>query len=189
MSRLHEELLSPPLLRAFATFRDAYTLSVERHETQHRLDYMSGMRPLPELVARLLGVEDRSDVTEGSAAARTSAELSAYLAELAQGSESPLLDLVLMSRLALNRRTLGTPHAFAALAALLAIARELGLDTDGYLERGMTRADIADLLLLAGAHDPGPIRDAATKAYATCFGAPLVMTKRLGVREHAHWRH
>ena len=186
---LHGELLTPLLLAAFAKFRDAYTLSVERHETQHRLDFMGGMRPLPDVVARLLGIERTLDYPEGSLPERTSAELSAYLAELAQGSDSPLLDLVLMSRLALSRLSLGTPHSYAAVGALLTIGREFGVDADGYLERGMRRANVADLLLLVASHDPPAIREAAAKAYAQCFGEPLVTTRRLSVREHEHWRH
>ena len=186
---LHGELLTPRLLAAFAKFRDAYTLSVERHETQHRLDFMGGMRPLPDVVARLLGIERTLDSPEGSLPERTSAELSAYLAELAQGSDSPLLDLVLMSRLALSRLSLGTPHSYAAVGALLTIGREFGVDADGYLERGMRRANVAELLLLVASREPAAIRDAAAKAYAQCFGEPLVTTRRLSVREHEHWRH
>src|SRR5262249_35679308 len=55
---LHEELLGREVLTAFGRLRDHYTLSIERHEAQHRYDFSRGFIPLPELVARLVGSEN-----------------------------------------------------------------------------------------------------------------------------------
>jgi len=185
---LHEELLSSDLLAAFARFRDAYTLSIERHEVQHRLDYSRGFSPLPAVLASLLNVEDRLDLPEASPAANARAELSSYLAQLAQGG-APLLDLVLISRLALSRLTLGEAHSYAAVGALLSVGREFGIDPDAYLARGIRRRDVAELMTRIGDRSPTEISHAATKAYVQCFGAPLEKVARRGIREREHWRH
>jgi len=185
---LHDELLSADLLAAFARFRDAYTLTIERHEVQHRLDYQKGFSPLPEVLARLQGVDNRLDLPEGSTAASARAELSSYLAQLAEGG-APLLDLVLMSRLALNRLSLMSPHSYAAVGALLSVGREFGIDPEAYLSRGIRRRDVAELLTRIGARSAPEISQAATKAYVQCFGEPLVRVTRRGVREREHWRH
>jgi hypothetical protein len=186
---LHAELLEPRVLAAFGRLRDRYTLSIERHEAQHRLDFSRGFTPLPEIVARLTGEEDRLAVREGSLAAATRNELSAYLAELGEALDSPLLPLVLMSRLALSRDTLATPHALAAVSALIAVGAELGLGTDELLGRTIRRRDIADLLTRVGAQDPDRVRKAATAAYAKCFGEPLPHVRRLRVVDNPAWRH
>jgi hypothetical protein len=187
--QLHAELLEPAMLTAFGRLRDRYTLSIERHEAQHRLDFSRGFSPLPEIVAHLTGVEDRLAVREGSLAAATRNELSAYLAELGEAPDSPLLALVLMSRLALSRVTLATPHALAAVAALIAVGTELGLGSDELLRRTIRRRDVADLLTKVGAQDPDRIRKAATAAFAKCFGEPLPHVRRTRVVDNPAWRH
>jgi hypothetical protein len=186
---LHAELLEPAMLAAFGRLRDRYTLSIERHEAQHRLDFSRGFTPLPEIVAQLTGVEDRLAVREGSLAAATRNELSAYLAELGEAPDTPLLALVLMSRLALSRVTLATPHALAAVSALVVVGTELGLGSDELLRRSIRRRDVADLLTRVGAQDPDRIRKAATTAYAKCFGEPLPHVRRIRVVDHPAWRH
>jgi hypothetical protein len=186
---LHAELLSPPLLAAFAKLRDRYTLSIERHETQHRLDFLRGFLPLPPLAARLAGVEDPLDLPEGGFAATLRNEFSAYLAQLGQGSDSPLLDLVLMIRLSLNRGTAGGAHSRAAVAALLSVGGELGLDAEAYLAGGLARREIAELLVRVAEKPPAAIREAAVRAYATSFGVPLARVERREVRQATPWRH
>jgi hypothetical protein len=186
---LHQELLEPDMLAAFGRLRDRYTLSIERHEAQHRLDFSRGFTPLPEIVAHLTGAEDRLAVHENSLAAATRNELSAYLAELGESSDSPLLALVLMSRLALSRVTLATPHALAAVSALIAVGTELGLGSEELLRRTIRRRDVAELLTKVGAQEPDRIRKAAAAAYAKCFGEPLPQIRRLKVVDHRAWRH
>jgi hypothetical protein len=186
---LHAELLSPALVAAFARLRDRYTLSIERHEAQHRLDFSREFVPLPPLAERLAGVEDPLDLPEGSFPATLRNEFSAYLAQLAQGSDSPLLDLVLMIRLATNRATAGGAHALAAVAALLSVGGELGFDAEAYLAGGIARREIAELLGRVAERPPGSIRDAAVRAYAANFGVPLPNVKRRVVRQATPWRH
>ena len=186
---IHEDLLSSETLAGFARIRDRYTLSIERHEAQHRYDFSRGFIPLPDLVARMVGVENPLDAPEGGYAASVRNEYSAYLAELGTGPDSPLLDFVLMTRLALSRVTLGTAHARAAVACLLAVGRELGIDPEPYLERGMRRRDIADFFLALVSHPPERIRSGAVAAYARSFGVPLPAVTSRTVHDNRAWRH
>jgi hypothetical protein len=186
---LHDELLSRETLAGFAKLRDRYTLSIERHEAQHRWDFSRGFVPLPELVARMVGAENPLDAPEGGYAASVRNEFSAYLAQLGTGPDSPLLDLVLMTRLSLSRDTVGTAHSHAAVTCLLAVGRELGIAPEPYLERGMRRRDVADLFLALVSHPPAKLRDAARTAFATSFGVPLPAVTRRDVRDNRPWRH
>jgi hypothetical protein len=186
---IHAELLTKPSLAGFARLRDRYTLSIERHEAQHRYDFSRGFIPLPEIVGRMLGVENLLDAPEGGLAASVRNEFSSYLAQLAQGSDSPLLDLVLMTRLSLSRITLGTAHSRAAVGCLLAVGRELGIDPEPYFERGMRRRDISDLFLAVVSHPPANIRSGAAAAYAKSFGIPLPAVSKRTVHDNETWRH
>jgi hypothetical protein len=186
---LHDELLSRETLAGFAKLRDRYTLSIERHEAQHRFDFSRGFIPLPELVARMIGAENPLDAPEGGYAASVRNEFSAFLAQLGTGPDSPLQDLVLMTRLSLSRDTVGTAHAHAAVSCLLAVGRELGIAPEPYLERGMRRRDVADLFLALVSHPPANIRDGAGAAYAKSFGVPLPNVTSRTVRDNTAWRH
>ncbi|HVR21632.1 MAG TPA: hypothetical protein VMS65_18080 [Polyangiaceae bacterium] len=186
---LHAELLSRETLAGFAKLRDRYTLSIERHEAQHRYDFSRGFIPLPELVLRMVGAENPLDAPEGGYAASVRNEFSSYLAQLGTGSDSPLLDLVLMTRLSLSRDTVGTAHAHAAVTCLLAVGRELGIAPEPYLERGMRRRDVADLFLAIVSHPPASIRSGAVAAYQKSFGVPLPTVASRTVHDHVAWRH
>ena len=186
---LHAELLSRETLAGFAKLRDRYTLSIERHEAQHRYDFSRGFIPLPELVLRMIGAENPLDAPEGGYAASVRNEFSAYLAQIGTGTDSPLLDLVLMTRLSLSRDTVGTAHSHAAVTCLLAVARELGIAPEPYLERGMRRRDVADLFLAVVSHPPASIRSGAVAAYQKSFGVALPTVASRTVHDHAAWRH
>jgi hypothetical protein len=186
---IHDELLSRDTLRGFAKLRDRYTLSIERHEAQHRYDFSRGFIPLPELVLSMVGAENPLDAPEGGYAASVRNEFSAYLSQLGTGQDSPLLDLVLMTRLSLSRDTVGTAHSHAAVTCLLAVGRELGIAPEPYLERGMRRRDVAELFLAVVSHPPSRIRDGAVAAYAKSFGVPLPSVTRRAVHDNPAWRH
>jgi hypothetical protein len=186
---IHRELLSSDTMRGFARIRDRYTLSIERHEAQHRYDFSRGFVPLPELVMRMIGEENALDAPEGGHAASVRNEFSSYLAQLAHAPDSPLLDLVLMTRLSLSRHTMGGAHSHAAITALLAVGRELGIAPEPYFERGMRRRDVADLFLAIVSHPPERIRSGAVAAWAKSFGEPLPSVKNRTVRDNPAWRH
>jgi hypothetical protein len=176
------------LLERFEGLRDRYALSVERHEVQHRLDFMQGFAPVPERLASLLGLENRLDAPEGSLGANARHELSAYLAELADGPDSPLLALVLMSRIVLHRGTLGGGHSYAVAALLLSLAEKLSIDVSRF-ERRLEREALGRLMLEIGERSENEIRRAAELCYADLFGAPVPRGGERRVVEHAKWRH
>jgi hypothetical protein len=185
---VHEELLSPDTLAAFARLRDRYTLSVERHEAQHRIDFASGLLPLPPVLMTLLGEDDPLAVPEGSLASSARFELSAYLAELASENDSPLLKLVLITRLVVDKNMLGGPHSYAAAAALIGIGRELGVDVSHY-ERRLRRPDAVTVMLAIAEREPAQIRQAAARFYEQCFARSVPKVTRLEVHDNPAWRH
>jgi hypothetical protein len=110
------------------------------------------------------------------------------LAELADGPDSPLLALVLMSRIVLNRGTLGGPHSYAVTALLISLGEELGIDVSRF-ERRIEREALGRLMLEIGARPEQEIRRASDRCYGKLFGAPLPKGEERRVEEHAKWRH
>ena len=107
-------------MNGFEAVREPYLRSVERHEVQHRLDYLAERLELPELLARRLGGVERTGHDLGSVAMRSSTELSAYLSQIAD-DPAPLLAVLTMSRAFFDKHLIGGPHSFAALVALVLI--------------------------------------------------------------------
>lgn len=184
------ELLTPANLSAFLRARDAYARSIERHEVQHRLDYQRGLIPVPALLAARLGVENTLDAPTETLAGRARDELSAYVASIAQASDSPLLDLLLLARFVFDRTMLGGPYSYAALAGYEGIGRELGIDVSSVLGSGtVTRPRFAALVYAVCAQDPRRIRDAAARFYASAFGQELATVREAGTVYYTPWRH
>lgn len=168
---IHDELRAR--LESFERLRDLYVAGLERHEVQHRLDYARGLMPVPPLLCRLLGHENPLDAPVGSLPARARDELSAYLAALAEPGDSPLLELLVLSRFFLDAEQGRTPYTYAAVAVYLALARELGTDIDPLLARVLTRERFARLAIPLWQRTPEEIRKAAARAYAKEFGHEL----------------
>lgn len=189
---IDEALLEPNNLRAFIRLRDHYVASVERHEVQHRLDYARGLMPIPPIVVRILGVDNPLDAPEGSLAARTRDELSAYLAELAQSRDSPLLQLILLSRFVLDADLAreNPPYFYAAFAAFQGIGQELGLDVDRMLRtRGPMRERFVQLVFAVTDKSPDAIRAAAARCYRKQYGHAVERVKTVREVDHQPWRH
>ncbi len=190
---IHKQLLEKPNLDAFLRLRDRYAATVERHEVQHRLDYARGLVPVPPLIADMLGVENPLAVRPGGLAARTRDEMSAYLASLAGKQDSPLLQLVLLSRFLMDRdaaRTSG-PYLYAAFGIFQGIGQELGIDVERLLGRhgaGM-RDRFVELVFLVTDHTPDEIRAAAARCYEKQYGQPVPSVSTDSDHENQRWRH
>ncbi|MFO0569644.1 MAG: hypothetical protein U0263_28605 [Polyangiaceae bacterium] len=185
---LHAELLEKKQRAAFRRLRDFYVASVERHEVQHRLDFARGLIPIPELLARQLGVEDRLDAPSGSLRARAREELSAYLASIVSSTHSPVLELVLLSRHVFVSQ--GGTYWHAALAVFSGIAIELGIDPDAIIGRGVIRAErFARLWTAVLERSPAELRSAADRFYQKAYGGPLASVEIVGRRDNPEWRH
>lgn len=186
---LHGDLMSNRNYAAFLGLREPYVLSVERHEVQHRLDFARGFRPVPASLCRMLGVEDPLDAPIGSVQERVGSEFSAYLAQLFEAPDSPVLQLIVLSTHVLDARAGGGVYWYAALGVLSAVSAELGLEPEQLIGRRVEREKVATLLTQLIARDPKVIRAAAGRAYEQAFGEPVPHAVKQIIRENAAWRH
>jgi hypothetical protein len=187
---IHEALMSQDGYDAFLRLRNRYVWSVERHEVQHRLDYARELVPVPEILAKRLGVENPIGVEEGTLPARARDELSAYLASIAQANDSPLLELVLLARFFFDETNLGGPYSYAALAAYEGIGRELGLDVDVLIGSGIIgRERLTRLFYAVTERSSDEIRAAASRFYQSAYGQKLPIVEVRSSRANPEWRH
>jgi hypothetical protein len=186
---LHSDLMSKRNYAAFLRLREPYVLGIERHEVEHRLDYARGFRPVPALLCQILGIEDALDAPPGSMQERVNAEFSAYLAQLVEAPDSPLLELIVLSTHLLDARTGGGVYWYAALGVLEAVASELGIDPDQIVGRRVEREHIASLLTQLISREPQAIRAAAARAYEHAYGEPVPHAVKQITFENTAWRH
>ncbi len=174
---LHARLVTPRLLGAFLAARDLVGASVERHEVQHRLDYGSGLQPVPERLARLVGLDNPLDAPPGSLAARVRDEQSAFLAQIAD-SARPSLDVLLLARYAFDAAQWGTPYTYVSLAILGELAERTGRTPEPLIVRGsVDRVALAGLFHHLVALRPDALREAARGAWEAARGAKLPEVK------------
>lgn len=186
---LHQDLLSKANQAAFLRLRDPYVLGIERHEVEHRLDFARGFRPVPSLLCRIMGLENPLDAPVGSMQERVSAEFSAYLAQLADTPDSPVLELIVLSTHLLDAHS-GGVYWYAALGVLEAVASELGLDPDRIVGQGrLDRERIATLLTQMITRTPSELRTAASHAYEKAYGEPVPHATKTATRDNKPWRH
>jgi hypothetical protein len=130
---IERDLKSDEARKAFVRARETLAASVERHEVQHVIDYRSGLVPVPDELAELVGLRNPLDAPPGSTAGRARDELSAYLAQIAE-SERPRTDFVLAVRRVLEETV--DAYTYAGWALLLGVGKELGVDVDVLRTRG-----------------------------------------------------
>ncbi len=187
---IHDALMSRDGYNAFLRLRNRYVWSVERHEVQHRLDYARELVPVPEILAKRLGVENPIGVEEGSLPARARDELSAYLASIAQANDSPMLELVLLARFFFDETNLGGPYSYAALAAYEGIGKELGLDVDALIGTGVIRRErLTRLFYAVTERSSDDLRAAASRFYRSAYGQELPIVEVQSSHDNPEWRH
>ncbi len=139
--------------------------SVERHEVQHEIDADAPLA-IPDALAVIAG--DGADVSK--------AELSAYLAEIADGPAAPHMRLTGLLWLLVNPNMAG-PHQNAAVVILEQLAGagpDDGLVVDGEIAPGRVLALYRRTAALA----PEALRARTREVYAQLFGKPLVAAVR-----------
>lgn len=186
---IHAGLVEEANYETFVDLRRRYTEGVRRHEVQHRIDFDAGLTPVPDLLARRLGVENPLDAAATTLSGRARDELSAYLAAIAQAPDSPLLEFLLLMRHLFVANAASSPYAYAALGALEGVARELGADTRGTLDGRLTGPGLARLVSTVLERDAAAIRQAASAAYIEAFRRPLPTIQVESVVERTEWRH
>jgi hypothetical protein len=187
---LHARLLEPDVLQAFEAVRDQYARSIEQHEAQHQLDYARTANKMPPEVAVVMGLEGVEALEEGSFNAYVVGEVSAYLAEIARGPDSPALLLMVLLRSAFDAGEWGGAYCYAALAVLDAIGRELGLPDEKLTGSGRVRRDKVTSRFAAIAGKPSAeIRRAARRAWEGAFEAGLPDVTLEETIPNMPWRH
>jgi hypothetical protein len=187
---LHDTLLSKANYAAFLRLRDPYVQAIERHEVEHRLDFARGFRPIPSSLCRIIGLENALDAPVGSLQERVSSEFSAYLAQLSDGPDSPVLELVVLSGILLNAHASGGVYWYAALGLFEAVASELGIDAERVVGHGrLERERIAELVRQVLARPADELRKAAARAYQKAYGEPVPHVLKKFARQNPAWRH
>ena len=185
---IHRELRRPDRLAAFLRLRELYTLNVQRHEVEHRLDYARGLVPVPERLAAALGLDNPLDAPEGGLAARARQELRAYLAEIVAAPHSPLLGLVLLGRHLFAEGSRGGAYWYAARVLFVALAEELGVAAAAGPGERVRPEDCARVFLAVLARDDATLRGALERVQARTFGEPVpAVTVTADVRNRP-WR-
>jgi hypothetical protein len=187
---IHERLLDAPVLAAFDAICDQQARSVEQHETQHQLDYDRDRVILPKPVAEMLGVHSPDDVYDDDFAPYVAGEVSAYLAEIARGADSPALVLMVLSQSAFDRSEWGGAYCYAALAVLGGVGKELGTGGGELIGgRQVDRAALTRLLVAITDKPEQEIRLAARRTWESWFEAKLPEVTVGKTTVHPAWRH
>lgn len=166
--------------RAYAALEEAFARSIERHETQHRLDYAADLRGrellfLHERLGRPVPAEGRRDDRAWSRIAETSA----YLSELARAPELVKVNLALFGRHLFLRRAWGTAESSSVLVIYEGLARTLEIETPPLLvARRVDREALARLHLALRALPNEALAEAAGALWAELFGRPLPTLRR-----------
>jgi hypothetical protein len=181
LDEIEETLREPAVEEAFVSARGRLVASIERHEVQHRLDFMrSEPLGMPAALERWVGPLEANG-RERRGAERARSEMSAYLAQLARDEGTTKADTILALRFLLDQKMQGIPECYAALAILEGLADELAIPIDGPLvENGNISRQRAALLILAVLDKPAEaIRAASKRVWEKSFRSELAPLRRL----------
>ncbi|MCP4447993.1 MAG: hypothetical protein GY811_22060 [Myxococcales bacterium] len=175
LDKIQKALGGKKMRGTFALAQDLFSRSVERHETQHRLDLAELYRlPLPEELGRYVGELPNGYRGGSDLASSAVAEMSAYLSELARDPLTPRTNLTLLARYLLNRGAWGMGESYAALVIFEGLAAELGIDHEPLVvSRRIDRAVVAQLYMAYTALDPDTLQDASMTLWARYFQTDL----------------
>ncbi len=189
---IHDDLLSPANVALFEKLRDRFARSTERHEVQHRIDYGRGLVPVPTRIAERLGLENTLDPAPGSYAARCRDETSAYLAQMAEPTDSPTLTLMLLSHFLFDKGEWGTAYSCASLAIFELVSTALALpEADVPLVRygNVQREALTRRFIAMTDHPSAELRDAARRAWEEAYASPLAHVTTRDAARNRPWRH
>lgn len=160
--------------RTYRAIEARFLASIERHEVQHRLDFLMGtLGTLPPRLEAMVGPLRMGDVVN-LLAERSSAELSAYLGELARDATLVRANLALLLRHVFDRRLWGTAECHAALVVLEGLAAQLGLAHGPLVvSRRIDRAEAARVHAAITSREGESVRAAAEALWAELYGRPL----------------
>ncbi len=175
LDKIQSKLKGKKMQRAFALAQDHFAQSVERHETQHRLDLAELYKlPMPEELAAYVGELPDGYRGQSGLASSAVAEMSAYLSELARDPLTPRTNLTLLARYLLNRGAWGMGESYAALVIFEGLAAELGMDHPPLVVgRSIDRDVVAKLFMAFTDLDSDALQDASMTLWARYFETDL----------------
>ncbi len=175
LDAIQKKLGEKKMQQAFALAQDHLAQSVERHETQHRLDLAKLYTlPMPEELSRYVGELPKGYRGEGGLASSALAETSAYLSELARDPLTPRTNLTLLARYLLNRRAWGMGESYAALVIFGGLAHELAVVHEPLVSgRSINRSAVAGLYMAFTDLDSDALQDASMMLWARLFKTEL----------------
>ncbi|MDB4942654.1 MAG: hypothetical protein JWP97_2188 [Labilithrix sp.] len=175
---LEKRLDAPGVRKAWASLRDTFLATVERHEVQHRLDQIIKISPPHALDALIPPGQGKSadDVRE-----HVSAELSAYLAQIARDEQMARTSFTMLLRFVADPRVRGTAESYAAIIATEQLAAELGVEGVAPIvhDRDVDDAHVDRAHREITAVTPEKLREAAGKVWARLYGRPLAPLLKL----------
>jgi len=163
--------------KAYATLRDVFVASVERHEVQHRLDQITPIATPKELDPL---VPPGGGKASENIRNHIRSELSAYLSQIARDEPLTRTTFTMLLRFLADARVRGGAESYAALIATEQLAQELGIKGVAPLmhDRALDDARI-ELAHRELTNVPAPkLRDAARKVWSRLFGGPLAPLDR-----------
>ena len=172
LQAIQARLEQPDAGRTYGALRDAFADSVERHESQHRLDAMTHLK----MSAAVQGVVHGDGPSVATIRNGVNNELSAYLAQIARDPKMPRTTYSLLVRFVVNPRTRVSSEGIAGVILTEALARELKVVDVAPLvvnrrldEERLVRAHRA--ITDAKAED---VAAAARRAWSSLFGRELL---------------
>ncbi|MDB4938104.1 MAG: hypothetical protein JWP87_5076 [Labilithrix sp.] len=172
LRRIQARLAAPALSQLVSAVQDEMTASVERHEVQHRLDQIHAVAPPKRLDTMI-------PPGQGPGPERTrehiTAELSAYVAQLARDSRMPRTIFTLLFRFLADESKRGLAEAYVAWITTEELATELGVRDalpllhDGALDENRLAVAYAGIVSAPG---PG-LAAAAKRVWTRLFGVEL----------------
>jgi hypothetical protein len=177
MAELEQALHDEDAEGAAARLVRAIARSVGRHEAQHAFDADEPL-PYPAVLVRLAGPELDEEGEVRRRARAASAELSAYLAQLASDPLIARLELALLSRYLFDSDRWGGTECIVALVVLEELSTRLGVAQGPLLVDGtIDRERAAAAFLAVTAQPTAAVQSAAAAAWSTAFGRPFVLLR------------
>jgi hypothetical protein len=160
--------------RIHARIHDLVAATVRRHEAQHGFDFD---RPAelryPTLLQMFLGSATARDGTPVPIVDSARHELSAYMSQIINDPVTPHAALWHLAQQVFHEPS-GGGELYAGVVAILSIAKQIGIDTEG---SHFDRDRLAPIALRIAALSDTQLRDAATAAFRELFGeAPTRIT-------------
>ncbi len=175
---LQKRLQALEVRKAYATLRDVFVASVERHEVQHRLDQITPIA-MPKEIDPLVapgGGKSSENIRN-----HIRSELSAYLSQIARDEPLTRTTFTMLLRFLVDPRVRGGAESYAALIATEQLADELGIKGVTPLVQDHKLDDArVELAHRELTNVPAPkLRDAARKVWSRLFGLPFAPLDRL----------